>query len=89
MKASEFITEMASQGRYHFTTEEAAAVLGSSLVATRAALRRLKKRGVVATPYRGFNIIVPPEYRTLGCLPAVQFIPQLMEHLGLTYYIIC
>lgn len=37
-------------------------------------------------PYRGFFVIVPSEYRRLGCLPADQFIPQLMEHLGLAYY---
>ena len=37
-------------------------------------------------PFRGFHLIVPPEYRALGCLPADQFVPQLMEHLGLVYY---
>ena len=34
-------------------------------------------------PFRGFHVIVQPEYRALGCLPADQFVPQLMEHLGL------
>jgi predicted transcriptional regulator of viral defense system len=29
---------------------------------------------------------VPPEYKRLGCLPADQFIPQLMERLGLSFY---
>ena len=37
-------------------------------------------------PHRGFWVVVPPEYRALGCLPAEQFVPQLMEHLGLDYY---
>ena len=31
-------------------------------------------------------MIVPPEYRSLGCLPADQFIPALMKRLGLSYY---
>ena len=31
-------------------------------------------------------MIVPAEYRSLGCLPADQFIPALMKHLGLRYY---
>jgi hypothetical protein len=31
--------------------------------------------------------IVPPEYRSLGCLSPEQFIPQLMKHLGLEYYV--
>ncbi len=53
----------------------------------RASLRRLKAKGEIADPFRGFHVIVPPEYRRLGCLPAEQFVPQLMEHLGETYYV--
>lgn len=30
---------------------------------------------------------MPPEYRRLGCLPAEQFVPQLMEHLSEIYYV--
>ncbi len=37
-------------------------------------------------PYRGFYVIVSPEYRSLGCRPAEQFIPDLMEYLGEVYY---
>jgi predicted transcriptional regulator of viral defense system len=80
------VAELAYRGRHHFTTGEAAEALGGSIVATRAALRRLKQKGELAAPYRGFLVIVPPEYRRLGCLPADQFVPQLMEHLGLRYY---
>lgn len=61
--------------------------LGVSLSAVRASLRRLKRRGEIAEPYRGFHVIVPPEYRRLGCLPPEQFVPQLMEYLGGTYYV--
>ncbi len=60
--------------------------MGSALPAVRAGLRRLKKRGDIAVPYRGFHVIVPPEYRRLGCLPAEQFVPQLLAHLDELYY---
>jgi predicted transcriptional regulator of viral defense system len=83
----EFIEGLAAKGRYHFTTEEAAQAVGSSYVAARAAIRRLRLKGRVAMPYRGFNVFVPPEYRRLGCLPAEQFVPQLLEQLGLEYYV--
>ncbi len=86
LSAPELIDDLASRGQHHFTTHEAAALLGSSMVAARAALRRLVHKGIVATPHRGFHVIVPPEYRRLGCLPAEQFVPQLMDHLGLDYY---
>ena len=54
--------------------------------AAKVALNRLAKQGVIASPARGFFVIVPPEYRALGCLPADQFIPALMNSLSLPYY---
>ncbi len=78
--------ELAAQGRYCFTTAEMSKRLGSSDVATRAALRRLAAKGKLAMPARGFHVIVPPEYRALGCLPAAQFVPDLMRQLRLPYY---
>jgi predicted transcriptional regulator of viral defense system len=85
--AARYIVDLAARGRHHFTTEEAAAALGASVPTARAALRRLKDRGEIADPFRGFYVIVPPEYRRLGCLPADQFVPQLMEHLREPYYV--
>ncbi len=83
---ADLLDQLASRGRHHFTTQEVASALGSSLVAARAALRRLRQKRRVAKPYRGFHVIVPSEYRRLGCLPPEQFIPQLMAHLGQRYY---
>jgi predicted transcriptional regulator of viral defense system len=85
--AAQFIADLAASGRYHFTTDDAVRALGASVPAVRGSLRRLKAKGEVADPYRGFYVIVPPELRRLGCLPADQFMPQLMEHLGETYYV--
>jgi predicted transcriptional regulator of viral defense system len=85
--AARYILELASRGRHHFTTAEAVASLGGSLPTVRAALRRLKAKGEIADPHQGFYVIVPPEYRRLGCLPADQFVPQLMHHLGEAYYV--
>lgn len=87
MTGSEFIDGLASRGRYTFTTDEARKALGVSPVATRAVLRRLAAKGETAAPVRGFHVIVPPEYRRLGCLPAEQFVPQLMATLDEPYYV--
>jgi len=87
MSHRDYPIHLAARGCYHFTTQQAASQLGVSLTATRAALRRLRSRGAIATPFRGFHVVVPPEYRTLSCLPPEQFVPQLMEHLGLAYYV--
>ena len=85
--AANYLRDLQAQGQYHFTTDEAVRALGGSVDAVRAALRRLKEKGHVVGPYRGFHVIVPPEYRGLGCLPADQFIPDLMRHLGEPYYV--
>ena len=61
-------------------------MLGVSADAGKLALNRLAKQGLIASPARGFYVIVPPEYRSLGCLPADQFIPALMERVELSYY---
>lgn len=85
--ARDYINSLASSGRYYFTSREAQDALGVSAAAAKLALNRLAKQGLVASPARGFYVIVPPEYRSLGCLPADQFIPALMAKLGQAYYL--
>jgi len=58
-----------------------------SAPAARVALNRLSHQGLIASPARGFYVVVPPEYHSLGCLPADQFVPALMDRLGLRYYV--
>ena len=85
--AADYIEELQTNGRLVFTTEDAVEALGRSVAAVRAQLRRLKAKGHIADPYRGFHVVVPPRYRRLGCLPPDYFVPQLMEHLGEPYYV--
>ena len=86
MTAKTFIDQLISAGRYTFTTDEAKAALSGTADAIKLALNRLRRKGEINSPMRGFWVIVPPEYRRLGCLPAEQFIPSLMAYLGLAYY---
>lgn len=85
-KAREYIDGLLSASRYTFTTAEARAALGLSWPALKVALHRLVNKKLIASPVRGFHVVVPPEYRSLGCLPADQFIPSLMTSLRLPYY---
>jgi predicted transcriptional regulator of viral defense system len=84
--ARDYIEGLAASGRYHFASQDVRTALGVSAAAAKLALNRLAKQKLLASPARGFYVIVPPEYRELGCLPADQFIPALMEHLHLRYY---
>ncbi len=58
MDIGSYIDKLAARGRYHFTTVEAVAALNSSPVAVRAAIRRLREKARIATPFRGFHVIV-------------------------------
>lgn len=85
-KLDSWTRELLTEGRYVFTSKEAILALKKSPIAVRASLRRLKAKGLIASPVRGFNVIIPPEYQRLGCLPPEQFIPDLMGFLGKPYY---
>lgn len=78
--------DLAVSGRHHFSSGEAHKALGVSRAAARQALHRLSRKGLIAQPARGFHVVVPPEHRWHECLPADQFIPELMERRGRPYY---
>lgn len=82
----ELVDSLAARGRSCFTFGEFLELSGSSVAAVKAALHRLQKKNEIAMPYRGFYVILPPEHRIVGCLPASCFIPHLMAHLGEDYY---
>lgn len=87
MNGPQFIRRLAAEGRSQFTFLDASRALGGSPTAVRAVIRRLKMQGLIAMPLRGFYVIVPPEYTALRCLPADQFVPSLMNFLGVPYYV--
>lgn len=82
-----FVEALQSRGRYTFTQAEAVNADKRSDIALEAALRRLKRKGRIANPRRGFYVIVPVEYREAGCQPANWFIDDLMRFLGQPYYV--
>ena len=51
------------------------------------AIHRIKKRGEIISPARGFYVLIPPEYQLQGCIPAQNLVPILMKHLNVNYYV--
>jgi len=82
-----FVDDLQARGRYCFSRADAARAEERSDVALEAGLRRLKRRGRIASPRRGFYVIVPVEYREAGCPPASWFIHDLMRFLEQPYYV--
>jgi predicted transcriptional regulator of viral defense system len=83
----DWIDKLQSQGHYTFTRQDVAEQIQRSFIAAQTALRRLRIRGRIVSPRRGFYVIVPPEYRAVGSPPASWFIDELMKHLGQPYYV--
>lgn len=86
MRGLEYIEHLRSRGRCTFTTDEVVDALDKTRNAANAFIRRLRDKGRVATPARGFHVVVSPEYRRLGCLPPQDFVPFLMDYLDRDYY---
>lgn len=84
--ARQYVDSLTRAGRYLFSSADAREALDVSAAGAKMALHRLSEKGVIASPARGYYVVVPPEYHALGCVPAEQFIPLLMGRLGLPYY---
>lgn len=85
MKPLEFIKHLRANGQYTFTVAEAEEAFGTNRANTLNKLKRLKPD--ICSPAKGFYVIIPPEYRAFGCLPAEMFIDQLMAYWAEPYYV--
>lgn len=76
-----------ARGRSWVTTTEAATLLGVPEGHVAPTLARWRRRGQLFSPTKGLYVVVPPEYRSWGAIPASHFIDALMTHLGHDYYV--
>jgi predicted transcriptional regulator of viral defense system len=76
-----------SHGRHAFTVIEAKSLLQRSDHAVRKGLERLSRNGQIFSPSRGFYVVIPPEFRSWGTVPASHFIDGLMGALSRRYYV--
>lgn len=83
----DYIEELQASGRYTFTASDAQTAMSKTEVALKNAVGRLKKRGRLVTPRRGFYVIVPTEYRSAGAPPPSWYIEALMNFLNQPYYV--
>ena len=86
MKLIDYIDKLIAHGRCCFALDEASSELGKSRHNVVLSIKRLKAKGYLASPAKGFYVIVSPEFRVYDCLPAEFFIPYLMEYWHSPYY---
>jgi predicted transcriptional regulator of viral defense system len=83
-----WVEKQQSQGKYVFSLEKVLKEFtDQSEDAIELALNRLSKKNRVISIYKGFYLIIPPEYAAKGILPPLMFIDDLMSFIGKSYYI--
>lgn len=80
-----FIDDQLSLGRATFSREDAKRALALKEEGLAAALVRLGKRKRIASPHKGFYIILRPEDQMSGAPDPAQWIDPLMRYLSLDY----
>jgi predicted transcriptional regulator of viral defense system len=80
-----FIDSQLARGRATFSKQAALAELRQTPQAFQAGVERLMKRGWLASPRRGFFLILRPEDRLLGAPDPARWIDPLMSYLRLDY----
>ena len=81
-----WIQRLARCGRMSFTKEEIREQIPDMPFLTlNAALHRACRMRLIASVWRGFYVILPPEYQDAGILPVSEYIDKLMRYLGRPY----
>ncbi len=83
-----WVEELLSRGRYTFslnTLRESSP--DQSDTATKFALKRLSDKGKILSIYKGYYLIIPPQYTTRGILPPSLFLDAFMQFLQRPYYL--
>ena len=83
----EYLEKLRSGGKRYFTSQEIMQALNLSYGAARAGLSRLKRDGKLISPVNGLYVIVPPEHKSYGSIPAEELIPIMMKYLDAEYYV--
>jgi len=83
-----WIEKQQSWGKYVFSLDQVKKDFQDiSESALSLALSRLSGKNRIISIYKGFYLIVPPEYSSRGLLPPVNFIHDLMQYIGKPYYV--
>ena len=88
MSIADWIDALVPRGRYTFSKEDVRKAFPSlSAPTTDTALHRAVAKGRVFSPYRGFYVVVPEEYRLWKAVPQEMYIDRMMQYLQRNYYV--
>ena len=87
MSLSDYLKKIRQHGERHFTLEKLMADMELSKNAALNTIYRINDQCELISPLKGLYVIVPPEHKLHGCIPAEELIPIIMKHLGAEYYV--
>lgn len=87
MNLSEYIKSVRAKGQFVLSVDNATADLSISKNALYCAAYKLKKKKDLISIAKDLYLIVPPEYQSIGSLPAEELVPLLMAHWDVPYYV--
>jgi len=83
-----WIELLQSRGAFSFSIESAKKELPAySEIALRRALSRLSGKGKIISVYKGYYLILPPQYALKGILPPSLFLDAFFQFLERPYYV--
>ncbi len=83
-----WIELLQSKGAFAFSIESAKSELpGYTEIALKRALSRLSEKGKIISIYKGYYLILPPQYSIKGILPPVLFLDAFFKFLNRPYYV--
>lgn len=86
-KARKYIDSLTAKGKISFTVKQYCDALKVSYKAAINSFEHLRQSKEIASPNKGYYLILTPEFRQQGCLPAELFIDDLMQHWNMNYYV--
>jgi len=80
--------DLLSMGRYSFALEELRKAFPEQTeTAIKFALKRLASKNKIVSIFKGYYVIIPPQYSSRGMLPPELFLDVFMKHLQRSYYL--
>lgn len=88
IKVRAWIEKLQANGKNAFALEILEKELPNySAIALKRALNRLSEKGNIISVFKGYYLIITPQYTSKGILPPSLYIDGLMKHLDRPYYV--
>ena len=87
MTITDYIRQLQSYEEYAFSWNELTKNCNKTETSLKSELSRLVRKGEILNLRKGFYLIIPPRYSTLGQLPIQLYVEKLFKHLNREYYL--